>query len=365
MLVTKVSWDKGVKLYCSDSKKTLVADPTTITSAKKSKAVFITHAHTDHTLAFPNKDITIYANKLSSLLYSAITNKKVEHLTPIDFYEKKTIDNAQVKLYPAGHLLGASQILFLFNDVNVLYTGDISTSKMITVSSAEVPNEEVDILIIESTYGTPNLFFETRDQIKSKIFHWIVNNLKEKVLSVINIGAVGPAQEIIAFLNQLLSIDIYCPDVITKINEIYVKNNIPLKYIKLDHEIEIDPSNSVILLPRGEKSIPQLINVNNSIQQLDRSHLIKNNEKQIKISRGIITGQASRFSYSKFNKSFPFSMHANAKELLNYIKEINPKKVYTVYGFESELAMLVRKKLKIFSRPLKLAEKSYSLDDFF
>jgi len=256
------------------------------------------------------------------------------------------IEDAEVKLYPAGHLLGAAQILFFFNDLSVLYTGDISTDPMLSIPSAEIPEEDIDIVITEATYGNPNLFFEPRELIKLNIFKWIVKNLKEGIIPVINIGHLGPAQEVIAYINKMLSIDIYCNERMSKINEVYKKNGISLNYNKIpDGKAEFDPSNSVFLLSRGKTTAPSVL-------------------EDIKVARAIVTGQAARFSFSRFDKAFPFSMHANATELLAFIDKIKPKKVYTLYGFDSELAFFIRKKLRIHARPLRLAEKKLSLEDF-
>ena len=57
-------------------------------------------------------------------------------------------------------------------------------------------------------------------------------------------------------------------------------------------------------------------------------------------------------------------MHANNRELLEFIEKIKPKKVYTLYGFESQLAGSVRHKLKIAARPLKLSKKKPTLIEY-
>ena len=57
-------------------------------------------------------------------------------------------------------------------------------------------------------------------------------------------------------------------------------------------------------------------------------------------------------------------MHANCSELLKHIEMINPKNVYTMYGFDSEFASIVRHKLRIPSRPLKLAKKNLTLEEY-
>ena len=46
------------------------------------------------------------------------------------------------------------------------------------------------------------------------------------------------------------------------------------------------------------------------------------------------------------------------------MKAINPKKVYTLYGFDSEFAAIVRQKLKIPARPIKMAREKPTLEDY-
>ena len=57
-------------------------------------------------------------------------------------------------------------------------------------------------------------------------------------------------------------------------------------------------------------------------------------------------------------------MHANFRELLEFVEKVNPKTVYTIYGYDSELAAVIRNKLKIPSRPLKAIGKP-TLEEFF
>ena len=171
--------------------------------------------------------------------------------------------------------------------------------------------------------------------------------MQKKKIPVINIGHLGGAQELIAYLNEMLSVDIYCDNRTSEINKIYNNEGIKLKWNSFDilNDEEIKTENSVILLPRAAKELPIFLNGLNA-------------------SRSIVTGQASRFAFSNFEQAFPLSMHANCNELLEHIKAVSPKKVYTIYGFDSELAAIIRQKMKIPSRPLKLAKKKFTLEEF-
>ncbi len=344
---TLFKYERGVKFLSKPENLTLIADPTTTKAASDCDVALITHAHTDHSIAFPNEGIKVYSTEIASKLYESLTSRKPKNTHFVDFNEKMNINDIEVKFIPAGHLLGAAQIILYFDDLTFCYTGDISTDKLLTVPKAETPEEDIDILIIESTYGKADLMFNSRESIKISILKWITDNLQSKKIPIINIGHLGAAQELISFLNEMLSIDIYCDDRTSRINEIYKQEEINLNWNTFDilNDGEFNAENSIILLPRALKKLPDFL-------------------KSRKISRSIVTGQASRFAFSSFEQAFPFSMHANCQELLNHVEAINPKRVYSLYGFDSEFASIVRQKLKIFARPIKMAKEKPTLEEF-
>jgi putative mRNA 3-end processing factor len=344
---TLFKYESGIKFLSKPENISLIADPTTTRAASRCDAAFITHAHTDHSIAFPNEGIKVYSTQIASKLYESLTSKKPKNTHFVDFNKKININDIEAKFIPAGHLLGAAQIILYFDDLTFCYTGDLSTDKMLTVPKAEVPDDDIDILIIESTYGKADLRFDSRERTKISILKWIADNLQKKRIPIINIGHLGGAQELIAFLNEMLSIDIYCDDRTSQINKIYKQEGVNLNWNSFDilNDEEFKTENSVILLPRALKQLPEFL----------KSH---------KVSRSIVTGQASRFAFSSYEQAFPFSMHANCNELLNHVEAINPRKVYTLYGFDSEFASVVRQKLKLHARPIKLSKEKPTLEEF-
>jgi len=344
---TLFKYDKGVKFLKKPEDLTLIADPTTVKAAEGCDAALITHSHTDHSLAFPNEGIKVFSTEIASKLFEGLTSRKVKNTKFVDFNKRTNINDIETKFIPAGHLLGAAQIIFYFDDLTICYTGDISTDEMLTVPKAEVPEEEIDILITEATYGKGDLFFDSRDKIKASILKWIAENLQNRKIPVINIGHLGPAQEIIAYLNEMMSIDIFCDNRTSEINKVYNEEGHNLQWNRFDllNDSELKTERSLVLLPRATKDLPEFL-------------------KAHKTSRGIITGQAARFAYSKFEQAFPFSMHANCNELLEHVKSVNPQKVYTLYGFDSEFAAIIRQKLGIFARPIKISKKRLTLEEF-
>lgn len=59
--------------------------------------------------------------------------------------------------YPAGHVLGAAMFLIEIAGLKVLYTGDYSREEDRHLHAAEIPKEQTDVLIVESTYGVQTL----------------------------------------------------------------------------------------------------------------------------------------------------------------------------------------------------------------
>jgi len=217
---------------------------------------------------------------------------------------------------------------------------------MSTVPSAFIPEVSVDTLIIESTYGSPNFYFDSLERIKLNLLQWIVSSLQRDRVPVLNIGSSGPSQEIISFLNTMLSVNIFVNSKVSAINSIYRREGIDLHWYSFsDFSDYFDPRSSVVFLPRNASKVPDFLH-------------------SFSISRAIVTGQAVRFSYSRFNQAFPFSMHANFFELLDFVKRVKPKRVFTLYGFDLELAQAIQRELNISARPLRYAHKKYTLDDF-
>ena len=55
--------------------------------------------------------------------------------------------------FRAGHVLGAAMFLIDIDGIKILYTGDYSREEDRHLKPAEFPDVEVDVLIVESTYG--------------------------------------------------------------------------------------------------------------------------------------------------------------------------------------------------------------------
>ena len=71
----------------------------------------------------------------------------------IDYHQTVEFNGIKFSAFRAGHVLGAAMFLIEIDGIKILYTGDYSREEDRHLKPAEVPDCEIDVLIVESTYG--------------------------------------------------------------------------------------------------------------------------------------------------------------------------------------------------------------------
>src|SRR3989338_5823585 len=154
--------------------------PSRISNAEEIEAVFLSHAHLDHTGHLPNLiheglNCPIYCTAATKetakiLLEDAHKIDMSEHRHPgydkedieevlklmrdVKFRQDMSISNTRFRFYDAGHIPGSSSIMLSGGGKKILYTGDIQLRDSLLQKGADTNyGEKIDILIIESTYG--------------------------------------------------------------------------------------------------------------------------------------------------------------------------------------------------------------------
>ncbi len=198
---------------------------------KNIDAIFVTHAHSDHTgglplahavaptapvyMTPPTVDLirVLYRDALHIMGSSEretelplYQKQDVESLftaiRPVGWHEVTTVGDTEIRYLPASHILGASMIHFSTPSGNVLFTGDFSVTAQHTVDGLSIPDLPVDILVTESTYG--NRMHSDR-KVTEQLFVQRINEILERQGKVlIPSFALGRAQEIILILKNAL-----------------------------------------------------------------------------------------------------------------------------------------------------------------
>lgn len=326
----RIRWENGVIVEYKET--SIILDPQT--KRINYRAAFITHAHVDHSHAFRIRNIQKFSSNETMHLVT-VNGIKASNWKPLSLKEKITIGDVEVMPHSSGHVLGSYEFEIVTPDGTVLFTGDMNTRQTRLVKPAEPVN--CDVLIIESTYGSPDFIFPSDDVIAGEMISWASDALRKGRIPVFYGDHIGNAQEIIRIFNENSDIPVVSHWKVSRVNGVYEAFGHRMEYIDINSEEArelISRCNAVIVAPK---------NLNLSFDQ--------------KYVSAIVSGWALKLRHT----SFPLSDHADFPNLMDFIKECNPKLVLTYHGgrFNEVLARHVEKKLGIRSYPINLIATNF------
>ncbi|MGB9703095.1 MAG: MBL fold metallo-hydrolase RNA specificity domain-containing protein [Candidatus Micrarchaeia archaeon] len=381
--------DCGIKL--GSDEKPLVENANSI------KAIFLTHAHLDHSGYIPfllqesKTKPKIYGLKptseLSQILISDFIKLRKENKEGDSISSKSLNDfilnfkNVEFKNYKilgmdvgffrAGHILGSSMIKI----DNTLYTGDFNLRSSRLIDGAYT-NIKAENLIIETTYADQN--FPSQKEIVSNFIKSINSTLKENGKVLIPTFGVGRSQEILFILESymrsgvLKEVPIYIEGMIAKANRIFRHNVIYCKE-EIQKRIlmsEDDPFKSKyfkrIKKKERKKALEEACIVVSTSGMLTGGPIIdyirllsKDESSKILIvgyqaqgtnGRNLIEGKNKIFD-KKRNEEIEIKMkveehhlssHADRRQIIEFIKKVKPKRVFFVHGEENKALQIAK-----------------------
>lgn len=169
------------------------------------------------------------------LLIQSIQWKEYENDFIINGYHHSG-DDIIARFYNAGHILGSASILIQQNDKKIFFSGDINTDSQVLIPAAEFPTNKVDLLILETTYGsTHSVLIPPLEKEAERLAKSINKSVNKGGSILIPVFSLGKMQEMLALLSLLIlkgkipDIDIYTGGIGTKINRIYDYNRYVVK----------------------------------------------------------------------------------------------------------------------------------------
>lgn len=129
----------------------------------------VSHAHADHTFRSPPETVVCAAE--TAAIAAARTG------TGFDFVESAP----GIELVPAGHVVGSrATILETERDDGsrrrYCYTGDFSTRDRCYLEGFDPASVDADVLVMETTYGSPRYRFPPQDALEGRIADWLLDN---------------------------------------------------------------------------------------------------------------------------------------------------------------------------------------------
>lgn len=380
--------------------------------ANEIDAVVLSHAHVDHSGYLPALWENGYHGKLYmteptldivSLLWQ--DHHKIEgtrhwslsgmeraiESTITKKYRQRTkiADGIFIEFYNSGHILGAAMILIDWKGTRVLYTGDINDQQTPLFDGFDMPDEEIDILITESTNGVRDI--TPRQEVNKQFITEIISVLESGKKVIIPSFAIGRSQEILTVLTEVIkSYPIYIDGMINKMIEITKKYLNPfwvdqpllerLRSEKIENPFEYD---NIIQITRENGSIdhtgdyrkkigksdepciivttsgmfmPSPVHTHLSFAGKDKGNLIAITGYQAEgtLGREILEGKRNvplstgrnrtkNFDIKSKIKRFGFSGHVSAEGIQDLIKHTKPKQIILMHGDPSNQVALGKK----------------------
>jgi DNA ligase 1 len=286
----------------------------------KTECVFVSHAHSDH--VDYHREVILSA-PTSRLMQARIGGTRVEHVLP--WGERREFEDSGVRyavtLLPAGHIFGSAMSLIEAEGTSVLYTGDFKLRKGLSAEPCEP--RHADILIMETTYGRPEYHFPPTDAVMKGVIRFCREALDNDEVPVLLGYSLGKSQELLCGLGDA-ALPIMLHGTVFKMTQVY--EQFGRCFPKYEPYEPGQTSGKVLLCP------PSVVN----------SAMLRNVGKH---RTAVLTGWAvdpsCQYQYHA-DAAFPVSDHADFPDLIDFVKQVNPKRVLTLHGFAADFAQTLR-----------------------
>jgi Cft2 family RNA processing exonuclease len=289
----------------------------------KAGAVFVSHAHSDHIARHP---AVILTEPTAWLMRHRLGGKRAEHLLrfgqPCEFAAQPGARSAfRLTLLPAGHILGSAMAFIEVVGQSLLYTGDFKLRP--NLCAEPCAPRHADVLVMETTFGRPHYRFPPEADVWRDLIAFCRSALAEGATPVLFAYSLGKTQELLCGLREA-GLPILLHKDAAKLTRVYERFGITFPpYTVFDGAPA--PGSVLIVPPQGSRSV--------LLQQLGRTRT------------AVITGWAMdsgcRFR-SGTDAAFALSDHADFPSLIEFVKRVAPKKVFTLHGFAAEFARSLR-----------------------
>lgn len=300
-------------------------DPT-----RAQRRAFVSHAHSDHVGKHDEFIVTPGTAALLDHRYRP-RGRMVEQ----QFGETRAFGDVALTLYPAGHVLGSAQALVEHRGHRLLYSGDLKLSPSRTAEPCDVPR--ADTLIVESTFGKPRYVFPPAAEVLAGILSFCRNALANGETPVLFAYSLGKGQEVLRALTGA-GFAIALHGTTHGVTSVYA--SLGVEFPVHEHLDHCDLANRVLICP----------------PQIKRAAIFGTIKRpRTAMVTGWAVDRSARWRYGT-DAAFPLSDHADYEELVEYVGRVNPKRVFTIFGFDREFAADLRSR-GYQAMPLKLAEQ--------
>lgn len=344
--------------------------------------------------------IEVAEREKEAIYSSAMVREALKHTITLNYGEVTDISpDLRLTFYNAGHILGSAIAHFHVGEglYNIAFTGDFKFEKTRLFDKTATNFPRLEALIMEATYGGADDLQPSRTEAEQRLIEIINETVEKGGRVLIPTFAVGRSQEVMVVLEEairekkLKEVPIYIDGMIyeaTAIHTAYpeylnstlrdlifyngINPFISESFVRVDsankrESVINDPSPCVILAPSGMLNGGPVMEYFRNLAENEKNTLIfVGYQAEGTLGRKLQKGwREIPFSVNgrrevvnvrmRIETVDGFSGHSDRKQLINYVKFLNPKpsKIVTVHGDENkciELASAIYKTYKIETR---------------
>ena len=268
---------------------------------KPVETAIISHAHGDHAVK-GNSNIYCTAPTQSIMIHRYQKNAGKNFII-YSFGTSFTLRGIKITFFPAGHIIGSSQVLMEYQAIKYLYTGDYKLQKDTTCEP--IIFVTADVLITETTFADPSIQHPDAGEEIRKL-----NLFNHNVL--LGSYSLGKAQRLISLINE------NCPQ-----RSVFVHHSI-LPLNKIYESFGYFPG---IYEPYTRKSMKQPDrNLVYIVPPLTFDSYIR--------AKNVVRAFASGWKKLQVNNGVQLliSDHVDWNDILTMLREVKPKEVWTLHG---------------------------------
>ncbi|HMO64595.1 MAG TPA: MBL fold metallo-hydrolase, partial [Verrucomicrobiota bacterium] len=282
--------------------------------------VFVSHAHSDH---IGDHREVILSEVTARLMAARLPGERVEHR--LAFGERREFAGPEgawhVTLVPAGHIFGSAMAFLEAGGETLLYTGDFKLRP--GLSAEPCAPRPADTLVMETTYGRPEYRFPPTADVMAGVVRFCREALDNDETPVLLGYSLGKSQEILRGLSDA-GLPLALHPQVARLTRIYEECG--QAFPPYGTAADADARGKVIIAPPG-------------------ANLAALFRRLGPVRQAVLTGWAvnpgSAFR-SRADAAFPLSDHADFPDLVEFVRRVAPRRVFTLHGFAADFAAHLR-----------------------
>jgi putative mRNA 3-end processing factor len=269
---------------------------------------------------------------------------------PFEFF-----DGTKVELLDAGHVLGSAQALVTppksSGELPLLYSGDLKLLPSRMHEGARLPSEHVGTLVVESTYADRE--HPPRKELERQFCSELKKCVEEGRTALVASFAVGRPQELVMVLHENnVNLPVYLDGMAQAATKLaaeypsYVRDSSSFSralsrahFVSEQKRPKLGAHEPAVIITtagmlEGGPALGYIKRLHNSgrLKVFLTGYQIEGTNGRRLLDKGVLRLDGEEVKLGCEVQFFDFSAHSGKSELFDYVRAVNPQKVFCVHG---------------------------------